>query len=94
MRGQLPAGFTPQGDSQNNLVVNDYGTYSFQESIWVYELGNSLGDQTGKRPQAQDEQRRYQNETANDVGGPALVDCVYGGRVSDTGKISPPSNPR
>jgi RHS repeat-associated protein len=52
MRGDLPAGFTDRNDPQHNFVANDYGNNSFQESIWVYELGNSLGHQTGNHPVA------------------------------------------
>src|SRR5690606_18814358 len=81
-------GYTfPSG--KTNLVVNDLGTQGFMDSIWVYELGNALGIQTGYHPIAEDEERRYDNLGANDKGGPALVDCVMGGRVDNFGRVSP-----
>ena len=77
-------GYNPQ----NNFVANNVGTANYQESIWVYELGNSMGWQTLKNPQAANQGDRYGYDT-NDKGGPALTDCVYGGKVSTNGQITP-----
>ena len=87
----IVSGWTPASDSGNNFITNDYGGAPFRESMWVYELGNSLGYQTGNLPSVQSPER-YENMSKadpHDIGG-ALVDCVYGGKVTIDGKIVRP----
>jgi RHS repeat-associated protein len=86
-------GYT-EPDGKTNMIVNDMGTPAFQNSLWIYELGNALGIQTGNQPKAVDEERRYGNQGANDKGGPALVDCVFGGKVNSDGGLSPVPRPQ
>jgi YD repeat-containing protein len=91
--GNLTYGMTPRDDPHHNFVAPESFVHGklFGESIAVYELGNALGLLTKYQPPIKDPGRYQGSVVKGDVGG-ALVDCVYGGAVTEQGQIKPPKN--
>jgi len=77
--------FTPQ-----IYIASDFldRNFTFVQSLFVYEIGNALHFMTGLG-QKPDHPERYGDLPADDVGG-QLVDCVYGGRVTEQGTLDRP----
>lgn len=90
--GNFVWGATDPSKPNKNWVASEavMKNQVFLQSLWVYELGNALHAITGlvSTDDIQDPER-YGVLHPKDVGG-KLVDCVYGGRVTEHGTVQRP----
>lgn len=86
-------GYTDPRSPYVNAIATDAGMVLKGREflgLWVYELGNALAEITNIRPEIPaDARARY---GIDGEAGSAFEDCVFGGKLTQHGQITPPNH--